>query len=76
MILKIMGSVRVGDFIRVKGHLVSPDYAKRWHKVIKVESRRLTFVDRHGRERHWSYFPGDGIKFLTWQPGDNRNDDA
>lgn len=76
MIAKSFSGVKVGDFIRLCGHRINPAYTDRWHKVTDTDSGQLTFVDRNGRERHWRYGAGDNVKFLVWEPGDPRTDNA
>ena len=75
-IIKTFSGVREGDFVRGHGHNINPNWAQVWWKVTKVESGKLTMVNRHGRERDvtFDYAQHRGLRFKTWQIGDPRED--
>ncbi len=76
MIVKVFSGVQVGDYVRGHAYRMNPNLAQVWRKVISVTRDEIVTVDRHGRERIFT-FDGcrqRGMRFKVWQPGDPRED--
>lgn len=76
MIVKVFSGVREGDFVRGHGHRMGPSLTQVWRKVTLVERDRIVTVNRHGRERVFTFDQCRqmGLRFKVWQPGDPRED--
>ncbi len=76
MIVKVFSGVQLGDYVRGHGHRLNPNLTQVWWKIIDVKRDTLTAVNRHGRERKFTFEQCRyvGIRFKVWQPGDPRED--
>lgn len=41
-------SVRVGDYVRIVGHMIQKRYGDQWWKVTAIEGKRLALINADG----------------------------
>lgn len=74
MIGKFPRFVKVGDYVKFRGHAIQDRYYLQWWKVVAIEGASLIMVNRYGGTGR---FPINisGVKAMVWEPGDGREDD-